>query len=150
MPTIAIRDLEIQQRENDLVAASFGRGFLILDDYTPLRHITPEALDEEAVLFPVKKTWMYLQSRPLGWGEKAEQGHGFFTAPNPPFGAVFTYYLRDDLETLKEQRKKVEQEIQTEGGDVRYPSWEELRAEDREEEPAVILTVTDGDGQVVA
>ncbi|MGB6337808.1 MAG: glycosyl hydrolase, partial [Thermoanaerobaculia bacterium] len=149
MPTVAIRDLEIQQRENDLVAASFGRGFLILDDYTPLRHITPEVLEQEAVLFPVKKTWMYLQSRPLGWGEKAVQGHGYFTAPNPPFGAVFTYYLRDDLETLKEQRQKAEQEIQEEGGDTNYPSWEELRVEDREEEPAVILTVTDGDGQVV-
>jgi hypothetical protein len=150
MPTIAIRDLEIQQRENDLVAASFGRGFLILDDYTPLRQITPEVLDQEAALFPVKKTWMYLQSRPLGWGEKADQGHGFFTAPNPPFGAVFTYYLRDDLETLKEQRKKTEQEIQEKGGDTPYPSWEALRAEDREEKPAVILTVTDEDGQVVA
>jgi hypothetical protein len=150
MPTVAIRDLEIQQRENDLVAASFGRGFFILDDYTPLRHITPTTLEQEAALFPVKKTWMYLQSQPLGWGEKAAQGHGLFTAPNPPFGAVFTYYLRDDLETLKEQRKKTEQEIQEKDGDTHYPSWEELRAEDREEEPAVILTVTDEEGQVVA
>ncbi len=42
VPTVAFRDLEIQRRENDLVAASFGRGFFILDDYSPLRHVSAE------------------------------------------------------------------------------------------------------------
>ena len=54
MPTIAVRDLEIQRRESDLVAASFGRGFYILDDYTPLRHITDDLLASEAHIFPIK------------------------------------------------------------------------------------------------
>ena len=35
LPTIAVRDLAIQERENDLVLATFGRGFYVLDDYSP-------------------------------------------------------------------------------------------------------------------
>ena len=50
VPTIPFRDLAIQRRENDLVAASFGRGFYILDDYTPLRQATPAMLAKDAVL----------------------------------------------------------------------------------------------------
>ncbi len=60
VPTIPFRDLEIQRRENDLVGASFGRCFFILDDYTPLRHTTAEVLEQEAFLFPVKDTWLYV------------------------------------------------------------------------------------------
>ena len=74
LPTIAIRDLEIQARENDLVAASFGRGFFILDDYTPLRHLSPEALAADGAMFPVKDPWMYVEANPLGGGEKAQRG----------------------------------------------------------------------------
>ncbi len=56
VPTISFRDLAIQRRENDLVGASFGRGFFVLDDYTPLRQINDEAMEQEALLFPVRKT----------------------------------------------------------------------------------------------
>jgi len=145
LPTIPIRDIEIQRRENDLACASFGRGFFILDDYSPLRLVTPEALEKDAVLFPVKKTWMYIEaSAPTG-----SQGHSFYTAPNPPFGAVFTYYLKESLTTHKAARQREEMKIQKEGGDVFYPTWEELKAEDREETPAIVITVKDEAGNVV-
>ena len=149
LPTIAVRDLAIQQRENDLVAGTFGRGFYILDDYSPLRGLTREALEQEALLFPVKKTWMYVPARPLELRGKSFQGDAWFSAPNPPFGAVFTYYLEDELTTREKRRQKVEKEKLEKGEPVFYPSWEELRAEDREEEPAILLTVTDADGNVV-
>jgi len=150
MPTIAIRDLEIQRRENDLVAASFGRGFFILDDYTPLREVSEELLAQEAQLFPVKDAWMYIESEPLGGrGARGVQGHALYTAPNPPFGAVFTYYLREALKSRRERRQERERQLRREGKPVHYPSWDELRAEDREDEPAIILTVTDGEGNVV-
>ncbi|MFQ5680132.1 MAG: WD40/YVTN/BNR-like repeat-containing protein [Gemmatimonadota bacterium] len=151
MPTIAVRELEIQRRESDLVAASFGRGFYVLDDYTPLRELArhPELLQQEAHIFPVRKAWMYVQARPLGGGEKASQGAGFFTAPNPPFGATFTYYLEESLKTRKERRQEREQEVAKEGGDIFYPPWDSLKAEDREEKPAVLLVVRDADGNVV-
>ena len=52
MPPITIRDLEIQKRESDLAAASFGRGFFILDDYSALRQITPQVLSRKARCSP--------------------------------------------------------------------------------------------------
>ena len=149
MPVIPVRDLEIHKRENDLVCASFGRGFFILDDYTPLRQITAEALKQESILFPVKKTWMYIEADPLGGGEKASLGDSFYNAPNPPFGAVFTYYLKDSLTMLKDKRLEGEKKLQKEGKPVNYPSWEELKLEDREEMPLIILTVSDEAGNVV-
>ena len=149
VPNIPFRDLAIQKRENDLVGATFGRGFFIFDDYTPLRQISEEALEEEVQLFPVRKAWWYIQRRNLGGRDKASQGSAFFTAPNPPFGAVFTYYLRDDIETRKEARRKQEKEIEKEGGDTPYPGWDELRRERLEEDPAIVFTVRDEAGEVV-
>ncbi len=149
MPTIAVRDLAIQRRENDLVVATFGRGFYILDDYTPLRHIDAERLAEEALLLPVKKTWMYIESRPWGRRGKASQGDAFYTSLNPPVGAVFTYYLEESLRTRRDKRQKAEKEAEEKGEALAYPSWEELRAEEREEKPAILLTVTDEDGNVI-
>ena len=149
VPNIPFRDLAIQKRENDLVGATFGRGFFIFDDYTPLRQISEKALEEEVQLFPVRKAWWYIQRRNLGGRDKASQGAAFFTAPNPPFGAVFTYYLRDDIETRKEARRKQEKEIEEEGGDTPYPGWDELRREQLEEDPAIVFTVRDEAGEVV-
>jgi photosystem II stability/assembly factor-like uncharacterized protein len=149
LPVIAVKDLALQRRENDLVVATFGRGFYILDDYSLLRGVTPELLDRESVLFPVKPVQMYIPATPLGGGEKGSQGDAFYTAPNPPFGAVFSYYLKDELKTRKKQRQETEKELAKKNEDVFYPSWEDLRQEEREEEPSIILTVTDGTGDTV-
>jgi photosystem II stability/assembly factor-like uncharacterized protein len=149
LPPIPVRDIAIQTRENDLVLATFGRGFYVLDDYTPLRGITEATLEKDAILFPIKQTWMYIEASPMGLPGKAFQGEDHFTAPNPPFGAVFTYYLKDDFKTLKNTRWEAETATEKEGGNVEYPKWEALKAEEREKEPTIILTVTDEDGQVV-
>ena len=149
LPTIAVRDLKIQSREGDLVAATFGRGFYVLDDLTPIRKATEELLAKEAALLPVRNAWMFVPQKPLGLREKAFQGEAFFTAPNPPFGAVFTYHLKDELKTKKKARLAAEKKAAAKGGDVFYPSWEALRAESVEEEPQVLLTVTDPAGNVV-
>jgi len=149
MPVIAVRDLAVQKRENDLVAATFGRGFYILDDYSPLRTASEESLSKEAVLYKVKPAWMYIPSSPIGLTEKSFQGQSFFSAPNPPFGAVFTYYLKDEIKSLKKQRQSAEKDAIKKGEDVLYPAWESLRAEDREEDPQIVATVTDEEGRVV-
>ncbi|MFQ5718721.1 MAG: glycosyl hydrolase, partial [Acidobacteriota bacterium] len=149
LPTIAARELEIQRRENDLVVASFGRGFFVLDDYSPLRHIAARIRADEAILFDVKDAWMYMETHRLGIGGKGFQGEQFFTADNPPFGAIFTYYLPETLETGRQRRRK-EEKSQRDGHEpIAYPGWETLRAEDREEPPAMVLTVRDAEGQVV-
>ncbi len=148
-PVVAVRDLEIQRREDDLVVGTFGRGIYILDDYSPLRQVSEEALAAEATLFPVKRAPMYIPSRPLGWNEKAEQGHAFFTAPNPPFGAVFTYHLAEGYKSRRQIRREAEKELQKQGEPVGYPPWEDLRREDRAEDPQIELVVRDADGEVV-
>ena len=149
LPTIQVRDLAIQGRENDLVLATFGRGFYVLDDYRALRAASKETLDKEATLYPVRDAWMFIPSAPNGGREKGFFGDRFYAAPNPPFGAVFTYYLKDEIKTLRKTRLDAEKEKQKKGEDTPYPSWDQLRAEDREEEPAILLTVTDQDGNVV-
>ncbi len=151
-PTIPFRDLVIQKRENDLVGATFGRSFWILDDYTPLRTVTAEQLQREATLFPVRDAQWYIPSLPLGDFEengKSSQGDGFFVAPNPPFGAVFTYYLKEDLQSLKEQRRAREKKLEAEGADTPSPGWDAIRAEETEDAPAIVMTVTDGDGNII-
>ncbi|MEJ2085382.1 MAG: hypothetical protein P8Y44_06855, partial [Acidobacteriota bacterium] len=90
-----------------------------------------------------------LQADPLGPLEKAVQGDAFFTAPNPPFGAVFTYHLAQTLEERRESRRGRESELRELGEPVYYPEWEQLRAEDREREPRVELVVTDRDDRIV-
>jgi len=150
LPVIKVPDMDIQRREHDLVIATFGRGFYVLDDYTPLRGLRPADLEQDAFLLaPARPALRYIPERTLGWGEKASQGASFFTAENPPFGAVFTYYLKDGIQTLTEQRHEKEKELVEAEKPVYYPSWDELRAEEREEKPVVLLTISDADGNVV-
>jgi photosystem II stability/assembly factor-like uncharacterized protein len=149
LPTIQVRDLAIQKREDDLVLATFGRGFYVFDDYSPLRGLTAATLEQAATLFPVKPAAMYVQETPLGLPGKGFLGDAFFTAPNPPFGAIFTYHLKDELKTRKTRRQEAEKEAIKKAQPVGYPTPEELRAEAAEEAPTVLLTVTDAAGRVV-
>jgi photosystem II stability/assembly factor-like uncharacterized protein len=149
MPTIAVRDLAIQRRENDLVLATFGRGFYVLDDYTPLRGLSKAKLEQESILFPVKEALAFVYSSPFGGEGKASLGDSFWTAENPPFGAVFTYYLKDGLKTRQELRHEAEKEAAKKGTTAPYPSMDDLRAEALEEKPSITLTVRDSFGRVV-
>jgi len=146
---ISFRDIEIHRRENDLAGASFGRGIFILDDYTPLRNLTEEGLQDEALLFSPRDAWWYFPRTPFGGSEKGSQGATYFAAPNPPFGAVFTYYLKDDVKSLKEIRQEKEKKLKDEEKDIDFPGWEALDEEIMQEEPAVFLTVLDHSGEVV-
>lgn len=149
LPTIAVRDLKIQARENDLIVGTFGRGIYILDDYTPLRAAKPADLDQAFVGFPVKTVAGYVPSVPLGMRGKAFLGESYFLAPNPPFGAVFTYYVKDAIKTRKEQRQDGDRETETKGGTITWPNREAFVAEGREESPVIIMTVRDAEGGVV-
>ncbi|HXI22619.1 MAG TPA: hypothetical protein VNG71_02010 [Pyrinomonadaceae bacterium] len=149
LPTIQVRDIVIQRRENDLVLGTFGRGFYILDNYTPLRAVTPEMLKQDAALFPVKDALMYIQAQPIGGRGKSFQGESFFTAENPPFGATFTYYLKEELKTKKARRQDAERAAQRSGAAVRLPSGAELSAEEQEEAPAIIFVISDSQGRVI-
>lgn len=149
LPTIAIRDIAIQERENDLVLASFGRGFYVLDDYSPLRNIDEKLVEKEAAILPIKDALWFVESRPLGGRGAAYQGSSYFTVPNPEVGATFTYYLKESLTTAKQDRKKKEKELIKEGKPVYYPSAEEIRKEDSELSPYLLFTIKDSKGKVI-
>jgi photosystem II stability/assembly factor-like uncharacterized protein len=149
LPTIQVRDMAIQRRENDLVLATFGRGIYILEDYSLLRTLKPESLKEEGQVFAVKAAHEFVESSPIGGRDKGFQGESYFSAPNPPVGATFTYYLRDTSRTKAQARRDSEREAERKKEPVRYPTAEEIRAEAEEVPPSVTLTVTDMAGKVV-
>lgn len=88
MPTIQVRDLDIQKRENDLVLGTFGRGFYVLDDYSALRGVTAQSMSQEAELLPLRHAYQFSTM-------SIYRSAGEWTAPNPPYGAVLTYHVRD-------------------------------------------------------
>ena len=148
-PTISFRDVTIQRREDDLVAASFGRGFFIVDDISPLRTLTEESLEQEAMLFPGRDALWYIEQHPLAFSPGGSQGHGYYRAPNPPFGANFTYYLAENYQSLEQMRRERERPLAAEGEDTPMPGFDALTAEIQEVDPVVWLTVRDADGNVV-
>jgi len=141
LPDIAVRDLVIQERENDLVMATFGRGFYIVDDYTPLRGFQKEILEQDAHIFPVSDARMYVQT-----GGKYGQGSNFFASKNPPYGATFTYYLKEVPKTLKEIRHEKEKELFKEKQPIPQPGVDELKAEEQEIDPYLVFSIKDASG----
>jgi photosystem II stability/assembly factor-like uncharacterized protein len=146
LPTIAVYDLDIQEREVDLVAATFGRGFYVLDNYTPLRTLSKENLSQKAHLFPVKDALLYIQADPLGLEGTGFQGHNMWAAQNPSFGATFTLHIKDVPSTLVSTRQQKEKELEKEKKDVSYPSFETLRAEALDEAAKLIWIISDAQG----
>lgn len=144
VPTISFRDLAIQRRENDLVGASFGRSFYVFDDYSVLRHVSETQLKEEASLFPVRDAWWYMPR--MG---KGKLGASNYMASNPPFGAVFTYYLSEGYKTDKTIRQEEEKERIKKNEAVIFPGWDAVEEERRQSAPTIWLTVTDEQGNVI-
>lgn len=149
LPTIAVRDIEIQRRENDLVLGTFGRGFYILDDYSPLRNLTVATFEQEAAIFPIKEALMFVPSRPLGLRDKGHLGSSYYAGENPPVGSVFTYWLKEDVKTLKDLRKEAEKAMAERKETVYYPEFEQLYKEDAQPEPYLLFTITNAEGDVV-
>jgi len=149
LPTIAVYDIDIQKRENDVVVATFGRGFYVLDNYTPLRNLSPETLDKEAHLFPVKDALQYVPSSPLGLSGTGSQGADLWNAENPAFGATFSLYLKDVESTLKSKRQKEEAKKEKDKEALSYPTFDELREEDREDKTKLIWIIRDAEGKEI-
>jgi len=144
VPTISFRDITIQRRENDLVAASFGRGFFVLDDISVLREVNEENLQQEGTLYSTRDAWWYTPRMQVG-----SQGSARYEAENAPYGAVFTYHLSEGLTDMKSERMKKERELAKDGKDVPFPGWEALEAERRQQDPMIWLTIKDDEGKVV-
>jgi photosystem II stability/assembly factor-like uncharacterized protein len=149
VPTIPFRDLELHERDNDLVGASFGRGVYVLDDYSPLRTVNTLAKANSNSLLAVRDAWWYVPSVPLQANGMPSQGSGNFVGDNPPFGALFTYYIQALPTTAKAQREESEKKLREQQASIPFPGWEQLRKESLEEEAAVMLLVRDEQGEGV-
>ncbi len=147
--TVQVMDLDLQRDETDLVVSTFGRGVYILDDYSPLRQLTPQTLAEPAALFPVGDALMFIPADPMGFPGTGFQGAGYYSAANPPVGAVVTYYLKEAPKTLKELRNEAEKKLQKDGKDVPHPSYEQLKQEAREQEAGLLFVISDSAGRAI-
>ncbi len=148
-PPIAFRDLKLHRRDDDLVGATFGRGFYILDDYSPLREIASGALEGEGGVMPVRDAWWYVPYATNQAQGRPTLGSTAYAAPNPDFGATFTYYLADAPQNASDQREANESELREEGRDAPFPGYEVLRTEAAESGARVLLQVSDAAGDPV-
>ncbi|MEN8153431.1 MAG: glycosyl hydrolase [Acidobacteriota bacterium] len=144
IPTIAVRDIAVQREKSDLALATFGRGFYILDDYSPLRELNPELLKKEAHIFGIRDSLLYIRT-----GRKYGQGATPWFAKNPPYGAVFSYYLKDSYSSKRSERKKKEKELFKKGSPIYNPTWDELKEESKEISPYLVFTITDKAGETI-
>jgi len=145
IPTISIKDMTIQKRECDLIVASFGRGYFILDDYSPLRMINKAFFEKEGQLFKVKDALMYLPT-----DVKGSMGSTPYLAPNPDFGAIFTYYVKDTKFKLKKDlRKELEDSLFKKSLPIPQPTDAQLDEEEKEITPYLTFTIRDEAGNIV-
>jgi photosystem II stability/assembly factor-like uncharacterized protein len=88
-PAVAVRDIAVQARDNDLVLATHGRGIWIVDDLTPLRALSAQTLASNVTLLPGRPVQQRIEANG-GWSE----GDASYAGTNPADGAVISYYLR--------------------------------------------------------
>ncbi|RPG64479.1 MAG: glycosyl hydrolase [Flammeovirgaceae bacterium TMED290] len=144
-PTISFRDITIQKRENDLVAASFGRGFFVLDDYTALREMSNNLTqNKEGKLFTTRDALWYIPKSTIG-----NTGGDYYFAENPDFGAVFTYQLSNSYPSLKSKRKELENEMIDKRQQIPPINWDLLEKESREEKTSIYILIKDSKGEEV-
>ena len=143
LPTISVRDLVIQKRENDLVLATFGRGFYVLDDYSALRNISKSSLEQDGVLFQPRTA---LQYQPL-IGGTSSQGASFFTSKNPEYGALIRYFIKDDSPSNKTKRQESEKELKD--VNIPFPGWDALDNEMVESGNDAIIVIRDSAENII-
>ena len=144
IPTIQVKDLTIQKRENDLVVGTFGRGFYVLDNYSSLRKLTEEIEKKEAHLFDINETLLYFPASNLNY-----QGEVYFRSENPKPEATFEYYIKTGFESLKQKRVKAMKDAEGKDEDFDYPTEDELLAEKEEAKPSLVFTIYDADGNIM-
>lgn len=123
LPTIQVPDLDIQRRENDLVIATFGRSFYVMDDYSYLRELTGENLRKQAHIFSIKDTWQFIMA-----SNKSYQGEAYFKTPNPAVAVNIRYHIAPEASVAQNARKRQESDVK----------------------PVVVITITNSAGEIVA
>jgi photosystem II stability/assembly factor-like uncharacterized protein len=141
LPTIPFRDIELHPRDNDLVGASFGRGFFILDDYSPLRTLAGMPQAGKNTLFPVRDAWWYIPNAPMQAKGMPTLGSTSYVADNPPYGALISFFLQDIPQTAKTKRQQNEKTLRKEWKDIPFPGWENLLEENKDEAAVALVLI---------
>jgi len=96
LPTTPVRDLVIHPEANDIIVGTHGRGLYVFDDATPVQRFDQTIADKTAHLFGVRAGMRHAQTfQRYGTGDR------MYIAPNPPYGALISYYLSEEVaETL--------------------------------------------------
>ncbi len=149
LPTIAVRDIAIQKRENDIVLGTFGRGFYVMDDYSSLRSIKENDLTKDAGIISVRDAYVFESNYPLGLPGKAFQGDSYYSGENLGAKAMINYYVKDKIMTTNDVRTKEEDRLAKSDEDSPYPTYEQLVTEREEEKAKVYITISDVNGNIV-
>ena len=141
-PTVPVDDIEIQARENDLVLATHGRSIWVFDDLTPIEKMDSSVAASPLTFFPLRPaiTW-HLGNRRWSGGQKA------FTAKNPPYGALLSYYLKEAVPA--EAPKKDKEEKDRKDAVEEKPTTNAKGEAAEKKEGKAKITVLDKDGKVV-
>jgi len=141
-PRVPVDDIEIQARENDLVLATHGRSIWVFDDLTPIEKMDSNVAASPLTFFPPRPaiTW-HLRNRRWSAGQK------MFTAKNPPFGAILSYYLKDAVPPEVPKKDKDEKDKKNAAEEKPKPDTKGDAAEKKEGK--VKITVLDKDGKVI-
>ncbi|MSP58365.1 MAG: glycosyl hydrolase [Flavobacteriaceae bacterium] len=158
LPPIAIKDMVFQEREDDLVLATFGRGFAVCDDYQVIRDFKEIKTREEnekgkggksisatktseGLILPIADAPLFIPATPLGGGGNAHHGASRFAAENPSIGAVIFYSIHRDFTTIASRRKKRETDAAKLPNTQIYPIKDSIVAEALFESPRVYMVV---------
>jgi photosystem II stability/assembly factor-like uncharacterized protein len=143
-PTIAFRDVKLHRRDNDVVGASFGRGFYILDDYNALRQLASNTLKNSVL--PVRDAWWYIPNTPMQARGMPTLGSDSYRAKNPEFGAIIDLHMTNMPKTSKDVRLENETPLIEQGKDVPFPGYDVLHTEADETLPRLMVQISDTDG----
>jgi photosystem II stability/assembly factor-like uncharacterized protein len=146
-PTVPVDDIQIQARENDLVLATHGRSIWILDDLAPIEKMDASVASGDLTLFPPHAaTTFHIRQRRWSGGQK------FFTAKNPPYGAILNYYLKEAVppEPAKSDKEDKTAGAKTEKEEGKTSAEEKTKPiAETKKEGKVKITVSDKDGKVL-
>ncbi|MHB8055882.1 MAG: WD40/YVTN/BNR-like repeat-containing protein [Candidatus Aminicenantales bacterium] len=127
LPHAPVHWLTVQEHFNDLVVGTYGRGFWILDDITPLRQFTPEVLKSDVFFFAPRPAYRFQSvAGPSGAPNDPSEGE------NPPYGASIHYYLKaepkeDIVITIADAAGKIVRTLKTETEEDAFGDDEEGR-----------------------
>ena len=146
MPPTAVKDMVFQERDDDLVLATFGRGFAVCDDYEKIRDfksmLTANAdLSKRSYILPVTSVKLFIPASPLGGSGNGHKGASRFSAPNPAAGAVIVYNIEKEFSTIASRRKKKETDAVKNPNALIYPAKDSIVLESMEEAAKVYMVI---------